>query len=69
MTEGDGSFVDETNRCPATPTFALRVASVEATMGTLAALGVGVTEGPVRLGDGLSIFVRDPDRNVIELRE
>jgi hypothetical protein len=30
---------------------------------------VVITEGPVRLGGALSLFLRDPDRNVIELRE
>lgn len=48
---------------------ALRVASIEETARTLAELGITITEGPKRLGDGLSLFVRDPDRNVIELRQ
>lgn len=48
---------------------ALRVASIEATMRALEAAGIARSDGPVRLGDGISIFIRDPDRNVIELRE
>lgn len=48
---------------------ALRVASIEAAQRALSALGIAITEGPVPLGDGVSLFVRDPDRNVIELRE
>lgn len=47
---------------------ALRVASIDAALRALTALGITITEGPVSLGDGVSLFVRDPDRNVIELR-
>ena len=46
-----------------------RVASLDAAQAALAAHGVVITEGPVRLGGALSLFLRDPDRNVIELRE
>lgn len=48
---------------------ALRVASLDDTARALSALDIVITEGPVRLGYGRSLFVRDPDRNVIELRE
>lgn len=48
---------------------ALRVASVDATVSALSELGIAISDGPVRLGDGVSLFVRDPDRNVIELRQ
>ncbi|HQY64503.1 MAG: VOC family protein [Myxococcales bacterium] len=49
---------------------ALRVASVAAAMSALAEAGVAVSEGPVRLGQNLlAVFVRDPDRNVLELDE
>ena len=48
---------------------ALRVASIEASQRALAELGVPLSDGPVVTGEGVSIFVRDPDRNVVEFRE
>ncbi len=49
---------------------ALSVPGVEAAMATLAAAGFPITEGPVRFpGGSQSIFVRDPDRNVVELNQ
>jgi lactoylglutathione lyase len=48
---------------------ALRVVSLDETVQALGERGVEITEGPVHLGGRRSLFVRDPDRNVIELRE
>jgi len=48
---------------------ALRVASLRDTMEELSRLSIPLSSGPTRLGDGTSLFIRDPDRNVIELRE
>ncbi len=47
---------------------ALRVGSPAETLKKIVELRIKISDGPVRLGDATSIFVRDPDRNVIELR-
>lgn len=49
---------------------AFRVSSIPETMDVLKKNAIAITQGPVMFGqDGhVSLFVRDPDRNVIELR-
>lgn len=67
----DGNvLMDADKRYPGYTHYAIEVESVEEADRFLASLGVKVTQGPVRFGDGkTSIFIRDPDRNVIEFTQ
>lgn len=47
---------------------ALRVSDVDSAARRVQELAIPITEGPVKLGNGRSFFIRDPDGNVIELR-
>jgi lactoylglutathione lyase len=50
--------------------YAIQVDSANEAKLFLEHLGLRVTEGPVTFGDGkTSVFVRDPDRNVIEFTQ
>lgn len=63
-------LMDEGQRYPGLTHIALQVADIAAAKREVTALGLIITEGPVRFGDGsVSIFFRDPDRNVIELTQ
>ena len=48
---------------------AFAVDSIEETVRKLGELGIAISGGPERLGPGISLFIRDPDRNVLELRQ
>ena len=67
---GDNILMDVDNKYPGYTHVALRVSSIKATMEALAENDIAITQGPVAFGlDGqVSLFVRDPDRNVVELR-
>jgi lactoylglutathione lyase len=48
---------------------AFAVDSIEETVRRLGDLDIAISGGPERLGSGISLFIRDPDRNVLELRQ
>ena len=63
-------LMDVDDKYPGYTHYAIEVDSADRAKRQLESIGLVVTEGPVTFGDGkTSVFIRDPDKNVIEFTQ
>ena len=59
--------MDAEEQYPGYTHYAIEVQSANDAKAFLESINIGITKGPVTFGDGkTSVFIRDPDLNVIE---
>ena len=70
LTDGKSILMDVPEKYPGYTHMALTVGSISKVLYALKEQNIAISQGPVSFGqsDVASIFIRDPDRNVIELR-
>ena len=70
LTDGKNILMDVPEKYPVYTHMALNVGSIRKVLYALKEQKIVISQGPVSFGrsDAASIFIRDPDRNVIELR-
>ena len=66
---GRNILMDVDAKYPGYTHMALEVASYADAITYFEANGIAISGGPFNLGQGVAFFLRDPDRNVIELRQ
>ena len=63
-------LMDIPERHPGYTHMALNVTNIETIEQAIRKIGIKITEGPVTLPDGgIMLFIRDPDKNVIEFHQ
>ena len=68
--EGTNMLMDVPEKYSGYTHAAIRIESIDETVAALEEMGIAITGGPARFSDDMvSLFIRDPDRNVIELTE
>ena len=70
LTDGKNILIDVPEKYPGYTHMALNVGAISKVLYVLKEQNIAISQGPVSFGrsDAASIFIRAPDRNVIELR-